>query len=301
MPVPIEPDRPHPGPDANAKNDERPVVPMPHEVVPPTLVAVAPLPRPVTPDFLGSQILPKLPPFDRIEVRVPFLRTAAELEREDVRQELAGELGQGDLAFRIDLFVRDTTRGVEVFERAAKAAKLKLYVDAATQEKLKKKLVHSAAIYTESLSPAELASLFTRLTAEDKNFSPRVCDTLHVTPAGRADELDLKALLGMDPGLFKRPAAKPDGAGQGRADSKGNPDDPRPVSDGTIDMVTNALTKPKAKPGEKSAVVLTWSTTHPAVGRTNPAGSKELQQFLKTRGDRKPDAVPVIIVIRPAG
>ena len=46
---------------------------------------------------------------------------------------------------------------------------------------------------------------------------------------------------------------------------------------------------------EGSAVLLTWS---PAQGRTPPATSAELKTFLAKRGERKPNAVPVIIVIR---
>ena len=48
---------------------------------------------------------PLLKPFDLVHVRVPFLRTIAELEREDIRQELTDELVR-DPAFRLDLFVR---------------------------------------------------------------------------------------------------------------------------------------------------------------------------------------------------
>jgi hypothetical protein len=67
---------------------------------------------------------------------------------------------------------------------------------------------------------------------------------------------------------------------------------PKSIADGTADQLAAALRK-----GGKSAILLTYL---PVVGRTNPAASKEIRAFLERRGDRKPDAVPLLIVIRPA-
>ena len=98
-----------------------------------------------------------------------------------------------------------------MFQNAAKASGIALHVDAATLDKLKKKQIHAVVIYTESLSATDLASLFAKLSAEDAKYSPRVCDSLHATAVVRSDELELKAILGLDVGLYKRPT----GAGQG--------------------------------------------------------------------------------------
>lgn len=294
--TPPPPEQPRPDPVSVAKNDVSPVPPLPMpKVVSPPAVALAPEPRPVVPDLLGHQLFPKLPNFDLIQVRFPFLRTVAELDREDIRQELLDELGH-DPAYRFDLFVRDTARGVDVFQHAAKATGLTVFADAATLDKLKKKQAHAVVIYTEALSAAELAALFARVGTEDAKYSPRVCDSLHATPIVRSDENELKAILGRDVGLYKRPVGSggtgSNGAGQGR--ERGD----RPVSAGTIDSVTKALTSPPAKPGEKPAVLMTWQTV-PGVARTVPAMSAELKQYLTKRGDRKPGVVPAIIVIRP--
>jgi hypothetical protein len=283
-------------PDVVARNGVSPVppLPMPKEVLPPA-VAVAPPPRYAPLDLHGSRILPPIAPFDFVQVRVPFLRAVAELDRDDTRQELTDELAH-DPAFRFDLFVRDTARGVDVFQNAAKAAGLTVFADAATLDKLKKKQAASVVVYTESLTAAELAELFAKVAAEDAKFSPRVCDALHATPVVRHDELELKAIFGLDAGLFKRPVGS-GGAGQG---GKPTPE-PKSVSAGTIDSVTKTLTSPPPKPGERPAVLMTWQTTHTSIVRTPPAASAELKQFLAKRGDRKPTAVPAIIVIRPAG
>ncbi|MCI0704113.1 MAG: hypothetical protein L0241_23900 [Planctomycetia bacterium] len=274
-----------------------PPVPPPRPVVP-EAVAIAPEPRPATSQFHASPIRPPLPPFDLVQVRIPFLRPVADITREDVRQELIDELGH-DPAYRIDLFVRDTGRGVGVFQNAAKASGLTMFSDATTMDKLKKRQVTAVVIYTDSLTGPELAALFAKLSLEDAKFSPRVYDSLHATPVVGADERELKAVLGTDPGLFKRPAVGPTGTGQGTdKGDKTDRGDPKPISAGTIDSVVKTVSAPPAKPGEKPAVLLTWQTIQPGIPRTNPAMSKELKSFLDKRGDRKPNAVPAIIIIR---
>ncbi len=290
VPSPTAPQIERPDPANVVRSDVLPVPPAPTpRVVPPEAVTVAPEPRTVTPpDLIGFPVLPKLPPIERIEIRLPFLRPVADLSREDINQELFDEIRR-DPAFKFDLFVRDTARGAEVFQNAAKASGLTVFADAATLDKLKKKQAHAIVIYTESLTAAELAALFAKLSTEDAKFSPRVCDSLHATPVIRSEEVELKAILGVDVGLLKRPVGNgTSGAVQG-SDSKN-------VSAGTIDSVVKSVSK-----GDKSAVLLTWQTTHASIARTNPAMSAELKSFLAKRGDRKPNAVPAIIVIRPVG
>ncbi len=275
-------------PDANdvAHLDVQPVPALPvPKVVTPDAVAIAPEPRVIEPDLIGARPLPPLPPFNFVEVRVPFLRAVAELDRDDRRQELTDELRR-ESAYRFDLFVRDTARGVEVFQNAAKVSGLTTFADATALDRLKKKQVSSVVIYTESLTAAELVALFAVVSAEDAKFSPRICDSLHAAPVVRADELDLKATLGFDAGLYKRVTGS-GGAGQGKTPDK-------PVSASTINDVVKSVTNA----GEKTAVLLSWN---PANARTNPSMSAELKQFQSKRGDRKPAAIPAIIVIRPVG
>lgn len=267
-----------------------PPLPLPRPVA--HEVGVAPPPRSAQPDFIGSQILAPTPPLEFVQAQVPFLRMVAELDRDDIRQELIDELGRGDAAYRLDLFVRDTARGAEVFQNAAKAAGLTLFADATTLERLKKKQIASVVIYTESLTAAELSALFAKLSAEDMKFSPRVCDSLHATPATGSDEKELNAILGTNVGLFKHPLANGSGRmGQGDRGDK-------PVSAGTIESVSKSLTTPTPKAGEQFAVLMTWETK---LARTPPAASAELKQYLAKRGSRKPNAVPAVIVIRPVG
>lgn len=288
VPSPVTPNGERPDPDAVVRNNVMPA-PAPRAVTRDT-VAIAPEPRTVLPpDFHTFPLVPKLSPFERVEVRLPFLRPVADLGREDINQELLDELNRDPLAYKFDLFVRDPARGVEVFQHAAKASGLAVLADAATLDKLKKKQAHAIVIYTESLTPTELAALFAKLSTEDAKFSPKVCDSLHAAPVVRSEELELKAILGVDAGLFKRPVGTGTSGGAGQGTDKG-------VSAGTIDSVVKSVTK-----GERVAVMLTWQTTNANILRTNPAMSAELKSYLTKRGERKPNAVPAVIVIRTAG
>lgn len=258
--APVTPDR-DPSGSVMAKKypetDSRPVDPGT------TTVAVAPDPRPAGPDFITAPPRPDVPPFDLVRVRIPFLKTLADFDREDTRQQLAEELAR-DPAFRIDLFTRDPARGVQLFQHAAKAAGLHVHADATTLDRLKKRQVGTVVVYTESLTADEVVALVAKLNAEDAKVSPRVFDQVHATPALAAEERSLREVLGVDVGLFKRAA----GPGPGKP----------------------------AEKAEKAAMLLTWV---PNNARTPPANSMQLDQFLKKRGDRKPNAVPVVIVIRP--
>jgi hypothetical protein len=260
------------------RNDSRPPVEV-HSV------AIAPEPRTPDRDLIGALPRPKIPAFEFAEVRVPFLRSLADFEREDVRKQLSDELGR-DPAFRIDLFTRDSARAVAAFQTAAKSSGLTVHADATTMNHLKKGQAGAAVVYTDSLTAEELAALFTKLNAADAKVSPRVFDVVHAAPVGRADETEIRGVLGTDPGLFKR-ALPERGAKELEKGAS--------VSAGTADQIVKSIAAGQGKPGEKGAVLLTWT---PGNLRTPPAMSKELASYLAKRGERKPNAVPVLIVIR---
>lgn len=278
-----------------------PVPPMPAHPAAATAVAIAPSPRALDPDYIASPFRTKVQPFDRIEIRVPFLRSLSELGREDIGQELLDCIGRDPA--RLDLFVRDTARGVEVFQNAARVSGIMLHTDGAALDKIKKKQSYSVMIYTESLSAAELVALFENLSVADSKYSPRVCKSLHVTTIVRSDELELKAILGQDVGIFKRPL----GGNFRHGVQQGTERVPagKPIHAGTLDQLVQAVTSspgsPLPKSHNKNAVLLTWQAIHPSIALTNPASSIELKRYLQLRGERKPNAVPAIIVIRPIG
>jgi anti-sigma factor RsiW len=243
---------------------------------------VAPEPRAVVRDVLAFPPLPSVGKLDLARVRVPFLATVAEFDREDVQQQFAAELAL-DPAYRIDLFARDPARGAEVFQAAAKAVGLTLHADKTTADRIQRKQATAYLVYTDSLSADDLRRLIAQLAVTDGKSSQRAFDAVHATPAVPADQRDLREVLGVDPGLWKRPAAAPA--------------EPKSVSSGTADQLAKNLTNPPGKGDTKSAVLLTFAPTQV---RTPPAISTELRQFLTRRGDRRPTAVPVLVVIRQA-
>jgi len=255
-------------------------------VVNPSLdrVALAPPPHEGQRDLLGSNPHPQLPRFDSVEIRIPFLKPLADFDRDSVRQQLADELRE-DPAFRIDLFTRNLNRAVDLFHQAAKGTRLVVHIDKATLNYLRKGQLTSVAIYSDSLSADELTSLVTRLNSEDANVSPRVFDTVHVVPIGREDEVDIRRVLGIDPGLFKRafsPAKNPKEFDKSKS-----------ISAGTAEEIIKSIGEGKG--AMPSAILLGWM---PPLIRTPPAMSAELKTFLSKRSDRKSNAVPAIIVIR---
>ena len=109
---------------------------------------------------------------------------------------------------------------------------------------------------------------------------------LHAAPVSREDEVEVRRLLGVDPGLFKRPLPE-------RRSKEGEIG--KSVSAGTADQIVKSIATGKGKPAVNSAVLMAWN---PVAGRTPPTLSVELKSYLSKRSDRKPHAVPVIIVIR---
>ncbi|MFO0801850.1 MAG: hypothetical protein U0791_01820 [Gemmataceae bacterium] len=247
---------------------------LPAPPAPPDRIDEIPPPRVKGADVFTFPPQKAIPPLERFVVRVPFLVSLADLERDDAKQNLLEELTR-EPAFRIDLFAKDTVKGVDAFQAAAKASGVTLLADAITLDRVKKKQANSVVVYAETLGAADIRDLLAKIAADDAKNPQRVFDSIHATPVLPADQSALKEVLGADPGLWKRPTA-----------------DPKPISAGTGDELTKSLT---AKPGDKPAVLLSFT---PAAFRTNPALSKELKEFLAKRGERKASAVPFLLVIR---
>jgi hypothetical protein len=246
-------------------------------------VAIAPEPRTVfNPALMGAEVRPDIPPLDLVRVRVPFLRPLAEFDREETKSLLVGELNR-DPAFRVDLFSRNLPRSVELLRAAAKSTGLTLHVDPVSLDRVNKGLSSAFVVYTESLTATELADLFAKLANEDARISPRVFDVLHAAAVVQGDQEAIRNILGIDPGLLKRAAQdKPRESGKS-------------ITEGTADQIVKSLTTSAGKSSEKIAVLMTWT---PTLARTPPAASAELKQFLLKRGERKPNVVPALLVIR---
>ncbi len=289
LPIPVDPVvrdalPPEHGPLASLPpaSEERHADLLPRELLTPPPAAspleVAVAPRPVrspSPDLMGADF-GRVASFAAVRVRLPFLTSLAEVhDRPGARDQLLREL-QHDTPYRLDLFAANAGRGLESVIEAAKGCGITLHVDAAARDRLKKKQPTTFVVYVDGLTSNEVRDLVARLAADDAKRPARAFDLLHLTPAQPADGKDLRELLGLDPGLWKRPDAAP-----------------KAITAGTADQVVRAMAG-GGKP-EKAAVALAYL---PANARVKPAASKELQQFLAKRGDRKPTAVPLMLVIR---
>ena len=270
-----------------------PIVEPPHEPVakssdPPLIDDSIPPPRAVQSpprDTFAFPPVPPVAPFDLARVRVPFLASVAELGRDDVSQALLEDLSFHP-AVRVDLFSSDPGRGADLFRAAAKAQGLTLFADPSVSDRIKRKQGTAYLVYFESLTPAEVRSLLLALASADGKNKSRVFETLHLSTAVATDAKELKELLGIDPGLWKRP---PDRKDEPPLDPK------KPISSGTADEVARNLTAPSAKAAPKPAMLLTFG---PDIARVHPAMSAEIKKYLSQRGPRKDHAIPVMIVIR---
>jgi hypothetical protein len=152
-----------------------------------------------------------------------------------------------------------------------------VFVDAATADRMRKPLGLTYAVYLENLTPDELAALFAALSTQ-VNANPKpdtVLGAAHFIPATATETKDVRELIGTDLTVTKAGAKA---------------DEPKPISSGTLPMVTAAVKK-----SEKAGVVFTFL---PANARVGANKSNEVKQFLDKRGDRKPGTVPVLVVIR---
>jgi hypothetical protein len=271
LPAPRPPYRPNP-------NDFAQLPPSP-KPTPELIVA----PRPHTYDVIGSRdMITELKPRDLVPVRLPVLGPVGDLDRADAQAQLAQEMAR-DSAFRLDLFAKDTTKGLESVVAAAKTLGLTVHQDGASDDRLKRK--PTWVFYTESLTAEEIGKFAAELAAQEKAPDRQPAFAwFHFVPAQQAEQRELRDLLGVDPGLWKKPLK----AGANAA--------PKSATGGTLPEVMTTLIKgPLPKPTGNQAIVL---PSLPLAARVPPSSSK-VKAFLDQRGDRKVGAVPLIVVVKP--
>jgi anti-sigma factor RsiW len=263
--LPTEEGGPHPAPAPPRPADRGIARATPSPAAHPSAPALLPAPRPVDRDLAAFPPLPETAPFDLVQVRIPFLVPAADLDREDARQRLTEELIR-EPALRLDVFATDTARAAELLRTAARQTGLTVHTDAGAGDRIRNRRQPSGfLLYTEDLTPTQARDVLVRAATADAKAAEPVLDLVHLVPIQPADYRELRDVIGFDPGPWKKPAAT----------------DPKPA-------------------GKASGAALLM-THSPAQYRTAPGISKELKQYLEKRGDRKPTAVPVMIVIRQAG
>ena len=222
-------------------------------------------------DWFGARVIGTVPDLDSATAKLPFLFNLADAGQDETKRRILTELNQSP-AVRIDLFSRDLPKSIDVVQAVARASNLQLAVSALTVEQLKRKLPISVVVYTESCSADELAAIIQKMSLANTK-APSFAQA-HLIPASASDSRDLKSLLGLDLGLWKRPKS----------------DTGKPLAEGTLGQIANAMGK-----GAKPAILLTFG---PNLARIAPSLSPEIKLFLERRGERSPSAVPAMIVIR---
>lgn len=231
-------------------------------------------------DVVASGPIADVRPFETVQVRLPFLVSVADLDQADTRARLLVELSD-DPAYRLDLFTRDPHRAAEVFQAAARSAGVNLHVEGVAAERIRKRLPPIAwAVYSEALAPTDVVAFLDHLAKATRGDKVAPFGVAHLVPAQQSDHRELRELLGVDPGAWKRTPATLA---------------PKPLSADTADRVASALASTAR---ERSALLLSYL---PPSARANPLASKEVKAYLDRRGPRLPTAVPLLIVIRPIG
>jgi len=270
---------------ATEKRDPRPeVIALQPREVP----EVGPSPR-IIDDVITSppnESMPEIESFQIDKIRVSNLFNLHDLSADLTGQDkLVGEMKKDEL-IRLDLFCRSTPKAFDAVLAALKARGLVVVTDAFAQDQLKKKSPPELMIFTESLTPNEVAQLLVALGAEDKKSGAGEFDTLVAAPFLPADLTQLGKLLGVPNVTPKPPKGKP------AVDIR------KPLPEGTANEVAATLSKMGTKSAspaksEKVAVVVAYSPMN-----ANPTASREIKQFLDRRGDRKPDAKPLMLVLK---
>ena len=280
------------GPTLPAPRPTPEVGPMPRSVPADSLAArptpgpeLGPKPRQVEDPRLASPEHPETP-----EIRAPQLPTIRhstlftlrQLPGDDAeRARLLGDVKSDEL-IRLDLFTPTLPQGMELVLSALKARGVEVFIDGHAQDRRQKSPSTEFVVYTEAMTPAEMVQFLTALGSEDRRWPSAVFDTLVVAPFLPKDLTKLSTLLGL-PTVTKEKV-----------------DISKPLPEGTAQQVADALSR-MGGPGSsvaapkthKVAVVVAYTSPNPS-----PATSKEIRQFVSRRGDRKPDAKPLMLVLR---
>ena len=246
---------------------------------------LGPAPREVVVDPLAGppgQDPPEIRGVQLDYMRVSTFFTLRQLPGNDVEQaRLLGDVKKDEL-IRLDLFTPTLPKGTELVLTALKTRNLEVFIDAHAQDRRKKNPLTELVIFTEAMTPAEVTQFLTALGAEDQRWPSPVFDTLVVAPFLPKDLTQLSTLLGL-PTVTKEQV-----------------DVRKPLPEGTAQQVADTLSRMGGSASSaaaprtgKVAMMVAYTSANPS-----PGTSKEIRQFLGRRGDRKPDAKPLMLILR---
>jgi hypothetical protein len=216
-------------------------------------------------DPLAATPNPNIDGLKTVRRSTPLPLVLRDLEREDQKKRLTEKLRQEN-AFRLELPCRDVAKALERLQIAFKAQGVQLVIDGDVVGRMKGRPVKGElALYTEGLNTNQLAKVLERLSRDDKQATKRrdgQFETVVVLSMTTEDQKGLAASLGVD--SLQPAQAKPaNSSGPGASN----------------------------KAPDRLALVVWWNN------RSKAVVSKEVRQFLDSRKERVPGAVPVLVVL----
>jgi hypothetical protein len=228
---------------------------------------------------------------DKADVTLPVTFKVRNLDQQGVRKQLLAELRKAE-HFRLELPCHGGTTAFALLEPALRALGLGVTIDQAAQQRLwLPQLRTNYVIYVEDLLPEELPRLLEAAARQDQKAARKSLrlefNRLVLTRMTPRDHQELSTLLGTDP---NRPASPADPLAR----------DPRqPLTDVTARQVAESLAgqggtprSDKTTSTERLAIVLAFNPVRP------PAGSAEVQRFLRARKPPRPGSIRVLLVLR---
>lgn len=231
-------------------------------------------------------------PFRQFKVTLPLLLPLQDLDQPYPKQKLRQELKQNEVV-RVDLFTKDGWRAAELVQAVMKARGQQVLVDATALGLIRKKTKGEFVVYTESLTADEIAQVLETLGADDKRLeakkpSESQFDKFMLAPFMVNDLNELSKLLGVPASVLKMP--KP----------KNVTIDPRkPLEAITAAQLMANLPKAASRGNDKTTLILPYGTSTLSPPATS--ASKEIKSFLDKRGDRKPNTIPLMLVLKVIG
>ncbi|MCS6850159.1 MAG: hypothetical protein NZ700_03195 [Gemmataceae bacterium] len=272
---PVTPTTPSPVADT-----PKPQLPEPPAVVnnqsetqppkPPTVVNNQPKPEPSKPGPSTSQdelTTPRSvePRPDPLQVTPPRLNILAvrELDLPEVQKQLTDDLARTD-ALRLELFCLDSGKAFERIQAALQGQGVRLVFDPDAQAKVRQKAKVDYVFYTEDLTATELAAVLRHLASEDKKAAARrptdgQFGKAVLNPLSDTDRRELAALLGVPVGQLARSSAM----------------------------------SPASRKPERAMLVVSYTPS-----RSGAPAREVVKQFLDSRGDRRPESLQVLLVLR---
>jgi len=238
-------------------------------------------------NVIATPSLPDAEPFKVVGVSLPVLLPLRDLDEAYPRKTTRNELKKNEVV-RIDLFCKDGIKASEAVQALLKARGLSVTVDSTMQDRIRKKTRSDLMVYTDALSADEIASLLEQLGGDDKKLEAKKSgdgqfDKFMLAPFHPSDLAELAKLLGIPANQVKLPKPK-----------VGVPADPRkPLDSITAGQLALNLPKGGSKVGEKIALIVPYG-----LAGFQPQNSREIKSFLEKRGERRPNTVPMMLVLR---